>query len=353
MKSTFDNYLNRKSFWHSLNPVAKLIITIIMIVVIFMPIDIIGQVVILLTLSLMCFLGRIPLKTIKSILITWAVMLFILFIINWIAYKAPWLMVDYDKHTNWIFGHGLIDNQILININGHEHYCIFSPVWCGDIDPSLHTTIPSSDSYFNRYVMKVADNGDRIYLWYHIEWYALSAQVISNSLSVSFKILLMIMVITLLVSTTSEVQLTIAIEEILSPLKLFKIPVNEWAMTISIAIRFVPSLLSEAQNILRAQASRGVDFRNGNFKDKIKSLVSLIVPMFSVAFHKADDLSNTMEARNYSPRAIRTNYRNFGVSTKDFIALSIIGIIVGFLIFLSANRMIVGFIGWLELLIIY
>ena len=116
-------------------------------------------------------------------------------------------------------------------------------------------------------------------------------------------------------------------------------------MTISIAIRFVPSLLSEAQNILRAQASRGVDFRNGNFKDKIKSLVSLIVPMFSVAFHKADDLSNTMEARNYSPRAIRTNYRNFGVSTKDFIALSIIGIIVGFLIFLSANRMIVGFIG--------
>jgi energy-coupling factor transport system permease protein len=85
-------------------------------------------------------------------------------------------------------------------------------------------------------------------------------------------------------------------------------------MTISIALRFVPSLLQESQRIMSAQASRGVDFNNGNFKDKMKSLVSLVVPMFSIAFHKADDLANAMEARAYNPRYARTRYRNYAVN---------------------------------------
>jgi energy-coupling factor transport system permease protein len=82
-------------------------------------------------------------------------------------------------------------------------------------------------------------------------------------------------------------------------------------MTISIALRFVPSLMIESQVIMKAQASRGVDFKNGNFKDKMKALVSLVVPMFSIAFHKADDLANAMEARAYNPRYARTRYRNY------------------------------------------
>jgi energy-coupling factor transport system permease protein len=85
-------------------------------------------------------------------------------------------------------------------------------------------------------------------------------------------------------------------------------------MTISIALRFVPSLLEESQRILKAQASRGVDFSNGNFRDKVKSLVSLVVPMFSIAFHKADDLANAMEARAYNPRYTRTRYRNYAIN---------------------------------------
>jgi energy-coupling factor transport system permease protein len=88
-------------------------------------------------------------------------------------------------------------------------------------------------------------------------------------------------------------------------------------MTISIALRFVPSLLLEAQRILKAQASRGVDFNNGNFKDKVKSLVSLVVPMFSIAFLKADDLANAMEARSYNPRYARTRYRNYIINVYD------------------------------------
>jgi energy-coupling factor transport system permease protein len=84
-------------------------------------------------------------------------------------------------------------------------------------------------------------------------------------------------------------------------------------MTISIAIRFVPSLLQEAQRILNAQASRGVDFHNGKFNEKVKALISLVVPMFAIAFYKADDLASAMEARSYNPRCIRTRYRSYGI----------------------------------------
>jgi energy-coupling factor transport system permease protein len=123
--------------------------------------------------------------------------------------------------------------------------------------------------------------------------------------------MVMIMIITILTSTTNSVQLSFAIEDILSPLRYIRLPVNEWAMTISIAIRFVPSLLQEAHKILNAQASRGIDFHNGKFNEKVKSLVSLVVPMFSIAFYKADDLANAMEARAYNPRYIRTRYRSY------------------------------------------
>jgi energy-coupling factor transport system permease protein len=127
----------------------------------------------------------------------------------------------------------------------------------------------------------------------------------------------MIAIVTLMVSTTNAIQISFAIEDILTPLKYLKIPINEWAMTISIALRFVPSLLQESQIIMRAQASRGVDFSNGNLKDKMKSLVSLVVPMFSIAFHKADDLANAMEARSYNPRYARTRYRSYSIHRFD------------------------------------
>jgi energy-coupling factor transport system permease protein len=146
---------------------------------------------------------------------------------------------------------------------------------------------------------------------YFTSAFSLSSQTIVFAAYVTLKIYLMIVIVTLTISTTNSVQLSFAIEDILHPLHYLKIPVNEWAMTISIALRFVPSLLEELQKIMKAQASRGVDFRNGNVKDKVKSLVSLVVPMFSVAFHKADGLADAMEARAYNPRYARTRYRNY------------------------------------------
>ncbi|WEK83233.1 MAG: energy-coupling factor transporter transmembrane protein EcfT [Mycoplasma sp.] len=350
MKNTFDKYVNRKSFWHQLNPLVKLVTTIFLIVVIFLPLGFFGQLFLFVALSIIWLVAKLGWKLFKSILIAWAIMLVLLFVINWLVYKSPALVIDIDRYSFIGYFNRNIFNLKEIDVGQHHYTYIFGDLWGGVIDPyGLKLNKPLPTDLFNKYITRSID-GITYYLAYQSSWYTLSSLVVFNTFNVSFKIMLMIMVVTILVSTTSEIQLTGAIEDLLSPLKLFKIPVNEWAMIISIAIRFVPSLLTESQNILKAQASRGVDFKNGNFKDRIKSLVSLIVPMFSVAFHKADDLSNAMEARNYSPRAIRTSYRNYSVSYRDFLALGLTGLVFGFLIIYVNYKMIMGPFGWIEVI---
>lgn len=154
----------------------------------------------------------------------------------------------------------------------------------------------------------------------HTNWYTLSPEAIQLALYVSIKVFLMILAATLLTSTTNSIELTYALENVLSPLKLFRLPVAEASMMIAIALRFIPSLLSESNRIMNAQASRGVDFRNGNFVDKMKSIVSLVVPLFSIAFKKAEELANAMDARSYNPRYARTKYRKYVVNWYDWVA---------------------------------
>ncbi|MCS4537110.1 MULTISPECIES: energy-coupling factor transporter transmembrane protein EcfT [unclassified Mycoplasma] len=159
--------------------------------------------------------------------------------------------------------------------------------------------------------------------------YALSYAVIAQTLSLVFRIYIMIMVTTLFVSTTKPILLTKALEDLLLPLKLLFIPTHIIAMMISVALRFIPTLLIEAKRIMKAQASRGVDFVNGKIKDKAKAFTTLIIPLFSTSFTKAEDLSNAMETRGYDPYAKRTRYRLLIPTWRDLIVFSIVvGLIV-------------------------
>ena len=123
------------------------------------------------------------------------------------------------------------------------------------------------------------------------------------------RLVLIITLTTLMTSTTKPLELTLAIESLLNPLKRFHFPVHELAMMISIALRFIPDLLDEAKRIMKAQASRGADFNEGSFMEKIKSIISLIIPLFISAFQRAEELANAMESRNYNPEATRTKYK--------------------------------------------
>ena len=122
------------------------------------------------------------------------------------------------------------------------------------------------------------------------------------------------------------------LESLLSPLKKIKIPVGEFAMIISLTLRFIPMLYQETNKIMKAQASRGVDFTEGSLKSKINQIISLLIPMFVMSFNKAEDLANAMETRGYVVGAKRSRLDVLKLKVKDYISFSISIIIFGLVI---------------------
>ncbi len=131
------------------------------------------------------------------------------------------------------------------------------------------------------------------------------------------RLMLMIMLTTLLTSTSKPLDLTFGLEWLLGPLKLLKVPVHIFAMTISLALRFIPTLMEEANKIMRAQSSRGVDFKEGKLKDKFKAIISLIIPLFVSSFLRSGELADAMETRGYDPNGKRTKYRRKYWKSKE------------------------------------
>lgn len=142
-----------------------------------------------------------------------------------------------------------------------------------------------------------------------------------NTAYIAVRLIIMVALSLILTSTTTPLELTGALEWYMTPLKYIKFPVHEIAMTISLALRFIPTLLDETYRIMKAQASRGVDFENGKFKEKVKAIISLIIPLFISAFQRSEDLANAMEARGYDPRAKRTRYRINKWHVRDTVSL--------------------------------
>lgn len=161
----------------------------------------------------------------------------------------------------------------------------------------------------------------RGYVLFHIHGFYVYSEALFQTLYIVVRLVLMIMITTLLTATTKPLDLTLAIEDLLAPFKIFHVPAHEIAMMISIALRFIPTLLEETQRIMKAQASRGVDLKEGKIKEKIIGIVSLIVPLFISAFQRADDLAEAMEARGYAPGKTRTRYKQLKMQTQDYLLI--------------------------------
>ncbi|WP_117275761.1 energy-coupling factor transporter transmembrane component T family protein [Mycoplasmopsis edwardii] len=153
--------------------------------------------------------------------------------------------------------------------------------------------------------------------------YGLSLNSINRTLSLMSRIYIMVVVTSLLTNTTRPILLNKSIESLLYPLKFLFIPTHIVATIISIALRFIPTLVDEAHRIIKAQSSRGVDFKHGNTKEKIIAFTTLIIPLFVSSFQKAEDLSNSMETRGYDPYEKRTKYRVFKLKWTDFLIITI------------------------------
>src|SRR5690625_4986262 len=135
---------------------------------------------------------------------------------------------------------------------------------------------------------------------------------------ISLRFLLLILMTSLLTLTTTPIEITDAIEALLNPLKKVKFPVHELALMMSISLRFIPTLMQETDKISKAQASRGVDFRTGKFKERIKAIIPLLVPLFVSAFKRAEELAMAMEARGYKGGEGRTKLRELTYVTRDY-----------------------------------
>lgn len=154
---------------------------------------------------------------------------------------------------------------------------------------------------------------------------------------ISLRLVLLIGVSSLLMLTTSPLMLTDALESLFRPLKRFGFPAHELAMMMTIALRFIPTLMEETDKIIKAQKSRGSDIGEGNFLAKVKSMIPILVPLFISAFRRADDLAMAMEARCYHGGEGRTSMkamRMHNVDGRAIVVMSLYMVICGTVYFM-------------------
>ena len=174
---------------------------------------------------------------------------------------------------------------------------------------------------------------------FHIWVLTLTWEGVFHAFFMVTRIMMLIAGTFLLTYTTSPILLTDGLESLLNPLKKLKVPVHELAMMMSIALRFIPTLIEETDKIMSAQRARGADFESGNLVQRAKALIPLLVPLFISAFRRADELAIAMECRCYHGGEGRTRLRQLKYRSGDYLALSFFGIILILVWFL-------GRMGW-------
>ncbi len=157
----------------------------------------------------------------------------------------------------------------------------------------------------------------------------ISYEGLSQAVHYSLRLVFLVLGTSLMTLTTSPIALSDGIEMLLSPLKKLHFPAHELAMMMSIALRFIPTLMEEADKIMKAQMARGADFESGNLLARAKAMVPLLVPLFVSAFRRAGDLAMAMESRCYHGGENRTRLRVLKITKNDWIAAAgVAGLIV-------------------------
>lgn len=146
---------------------------------------------------------------------------------------------------------------------------------------------------------------------------------VQRAIFMLIRIMMMVTATFLMTFTTSPIALTDALESLLGPLKVIKVPVHELSMMMCIALRFIPTLIEETDKIMSAQKARGADFENGSLLDRAKALIPILVPLFISAFRRADELATAMECRCYQGGEGRTKMKQLRYHSIDLIAFCI------------------------------
>ena len=159
---------------------------------------------------------------------------------------------------------------------------------------------------------------------YHWWFFRVTDQGLMQAAIIFCRFLLIIFYSTVLTVTTTPLSLADAVEKILTPFKIIKVPAHEIGLMLSMSLRFVPTLVDDTNRIMNAQRARGVDFGEGNLLKKIRSFIPILIPLFASSFKRADALAIAMEARGYRGGEGRTRYRNRQWKIKDTLAIVVI-----------------------------
>ena len=157
---------------------------------------------------------------------------------------------------------------------------------------------------------------------FHFWIFTITWEGVRNAIFMIARIVMLIFGTFLLTYTTSPIALTDAMELLMGPLKKLKVPVHELSMMMCIALRFIPTLISETDKIISAQKARGADFESGNLLRRAKALIPILVPLFISAFRRADELAVAMESRCYHGGEGRTRMKQLHMARRDYLAMA-------------------------------
>jgi len=167
-------------------------------------------------------------------------------------------------------------------------------------------------------ILMTPGKGTAIFHWNFINIYK---EGLILAAFMSIRLIFLIIGTSIVTLTTSPIELTDGIEKLLNPMKKIGVPAHELAMMMTIALRFIPTLIDETDKIMKAQMARGADIDSGNIFNKAKSLVPILVPLFISSFRRADELAMAMEARCYRGGEGRTRMKKLIITSKDYVAV--------------------------------
>ncbi len=300
---TIGQYIPGDSWLHKLDPRVKIILTILWLVITFIIPNIYVMTVFLVLFVILFFTTKLPFsRIIKGIRPVLFLLLFT-FVLQVIYTNTGTLLYTFNFHFGlWSL---LIIIAILViyfltskYIPYKFSYLILVLVACFGVQLIEFKTYNFAD-----YNLDIYEGG-----------------LLSGGF-IFLRITLTIGITSLLTFSTMSIDINNGLQSILSPLAKIKIPVGVFSMIFSLTLRFIPLLYDETNKIMRAQASRGVDFNEGRLKDKVTQIVSLLIPMFVISINKAEDLANAMETRGYIVGGKRSRYDELKLMSRDFIAI--------------------------------
>lgn len=308
-KMIFGQYVNVNSWIHRLDPRTKIIVLFMMMVGIFLINNIFALIGCFGIVTIIVLSSRIPLKKfLNSFKMVAMLLIFTTLIQVFFNSNGEILQINGIKITQEF---NLTVTALLIDVALLVLYFL-----SGKIIKKFRILLFLIILIIGFYVQTINFNSYSIVV-YNI---SLHEEAFISAVKVLLRVITLISLSALLTLSTKTTDLNSGIEGIFSPFKFMKSQISVFAMMISIALRSIPTLINESQRILKAQASRGVDFNEGKLKDKINQIISLLVPMFVISYKKAEDLAFAMEARGYIPGKERTKLEVLKYKVSDFLA---------------------------------